>query len=53
MISGTNGKYLNCYVFSGPIFYQRLKHMVADKIHARAVGKVTILTRQPTEGRSK
>lgn len=48
LISGTTGKYLNCYVFSGPIFYQRLKHMVADKIHARAVGKVTILTRQPT-----
>ena len=53
LISGTTGKYLNCYVFSGPIFYQRLKHMVADKIHARAVGKVTMLTRQPTEGRSK
>ena len=48
LISGTTGNYLNCYVFSGPIFYQRLKHMVADKIHARSVGKVTILTRQPT-----
>lgn len=53
MISGTSGEYINCYVFSGPIFYQRLKHMVADKIHARSTGKVTVLTRQPTEGRSK
>ena len=35
LISGITGEYLNCYVFSGPIFYQRLKHMVADKMHAR------------------
>ena len=48
LISGTTGEYINCYVFSGPIFYQRLKHMVADKIHARSIGKVTTLTRQPT-----
>ena len=53
LISGTTGEYINCYVFSGPIFYQRLKHMVADKIHARSIGRVTMLTRQPTEGRSK
>jgi DNA-directed RNA polymerase III subunit RPC2 len=30
LISGITGEYLNCYVFSGPVFYQRLKHMVAD-----------------------
>lgn len=53
LISGITGEYLNCYVFCGPIFYQRLKHMVADKIHARAKGRVNVLTRQPTEGRSK
>lgn len=53
LISGITGEYINCYVFSGPIFYQRLKHMVADKIHARSTGKVNITTRQPTEGRSK
>jgi DNA-directed RNA polymerase III subunit RPC2 len=53
LISGISGEYIKSYVFSGPVFYQRLKHMVADKIHGRAVGRVTILTRQPTEGRSK
>lgn len=53
LISGVTGEYLNCYVFSGPIYYQRLKHLVADKIHARATGKKTSLTRQPLEGRAK
>lgn len=53
LISGITGEYMHCYVFSGPVFYQRLKHMVADKVHARAKGRVTTLTRQPTEGRGK
>ncbi|EAR92467.1 DNA-directed RNA polymerase (macronuclear) [Tetrahymena thermophila SB210] len=53
IISGITGEYMQCYVFCGPVFYQRLKHMVADKVHARAKGRVTTLTRQPTEGRAK
>lgn len=51
--SGTTGAPLSAYIFFGPVFYQRLKHMVADKIHMRARGPRAILTRQPTEGRSK
>lgn len=51
--SGTSGEPLRGYVFSGPIFYQKLKHMVKDKMHARARGPRALLTRQPTEGRSR
>jgi len=53
MYSGVSGKKLRSMIFIGPTFYQRLKHMVADKIHARATGPMVMLTRQPPEGRTK
>ena len=53
MINGMTGEPIQMEVFMGPTYYQRLKHLVGDKIHARAQGNVTTLTRQPLEGRSR
>lgn len=53
LYSGFTGEPLDAKIFIGPTFYQRLKHMVHDKVHGRAKGAIQILTRQPVEGRSR
>jgi DNA-directed RNA polymerase II subunit RPB2 len=51
LYNGMTGQMMQTAIFIGPTYYQRLKHMVEDKIHSRASGPVVMLTRQPAEGR--
>ena len=53
MYDGMSGQQLEANIFIGPVFYQRLKHMVNDKQHSRSIGPMVNLTRQPAEGRSR
>ena len=53
MYDGLSGEQFDASIFIGPVFYQRLKHMVNDKQHSRSIGPMVNLTRQPAEGRSR
>lgn len=53
LYNGMTGEQIETSIFMGPVFYQRLKHMVNDKQHSRSIGPMMNLTRQPAEGRSR
>lgn len=53
MYSGITGERFEANIFVGNSYYLKLRHMVANKMHSRASGRIQLLTRQPIEGRSK
>jgi DNA-directed RNA polymerase II subunit RPB2 len=53
LYNGMTGEKIKTEIFIGPTYYQRLKHLVEDKIHSRARGPKTLLVRQAPEGRSR
>jgi len=53
MYNGITGKKMVSKIFLGNLYYLKLKYMVSNKMHGRALGKIALLTRQPIEGRSR
>uniref|UniRef100_A0A2P2LTZ0 DNA-directed RNA polymerase n=1 Tax=Rhizophora mucronata TaxID=61149 RepID=A0A2P2LTZ0_RHIMU len=53
LYSGVYGTELVCEIFIGPVYYQRLRHMVSDKFQVRSTGTVDQITRQPIKGRKR
>lgn len=53
MYNAVTGQRMPVKIFVGNMFYLKLKYMAADKMHARASGKIALLTRQPIAGRAR
>ncbi|KAI0513808.1 hypothetical protein KFK09_009838 [Dendrobium nobile] len=53
LYSGVLGTEMKCEIFMGPVYYQRLRHMVSDKFQVRSTGTVDQITRQPIGGRKR
>lgn len=53
LYSGITGREFEAEIFIGPVYYQRLRHMVSDKFQVRTTGPIDVLTHQPIKGRKR
>jgi len=53
LFDGRTGEPFNLDVVVGYIYMLKLGHLVADKIHARAVGPYSLVTQQPLGGKAQ
>ncbi|HMJ64254.1 MAG TPA: DNA-directed RNA polymerase subunit beta, partial [Candidatus Binatia bacterium] len=53
LIDGRTGESFDQEIVVGYIYMMKLGHLVADKIHARAVGPYSLVTQQPLGGKAQ
>lgn len=53
MFSGVDGRELEASIFTGVVYYIRLRHMVGDKYQVRSTGPIDQITHQPVKGRKR
>ena len=53
MYSGVFGNEFQADIYIGLVYYQRLRHMVADKYQVRTTGPIHPMTHQPLKGRKR
>lgn len=53
MYNGVTGQKMPIKIYVGNMYYLKLVRMVKNLLHARASGKIALLTRQPIEGRAR
>ena len=53
LLDGLTGEFFDQDIVVGYIYMMKLNHLVADKIHARAVGPYSLITQQPLGGKAQ